>query len=220
MGHPRLVVGIGNPGARYEGTRHNVGFEVVDKVATLLRLVFTHEAGRGWVARGQLGGEPFVLLKPDTYVNLTGPAVRAMLDECQATPDGVLVVLDDMALAPGRVRFRAGGSHGGHNGLRSVIDALQTESVPRLRIGIGSVPAESWREHVLSPFSPAERLEIDTSVLRAADGVRQFLMGTAVQRIAAETNRSSPGVPNPGTGDAGVRSEGCDGPPDRGERGD
>src|SRR5436853_1833399 len=163
----RLVVGIGNPGPEYAGTRHNVGFEVVDAVAARLSLPFREVADAGFVAEGVRGGVPFVLLKPLTFVNRTGVALRTLsrLMDCPAS--SILVVLDDMALDVGRLRFRSAGSSGGHNGLQSVLDELGTEGVPRLRVGIGSAPSEAWREHVLSPFLEEERKVVDRAVTRA-----------------------------------------------------
>lgn len=216
----RLVVGIGNPGPEYVGTRHNVGFEVLDAAARVFAVTFARAGDVGWCAKGSLQGEPFLLLKPATYVNRSGLAAKAVCDHFQIMAEAVLVVLDDMALPPGRVRFRPAGSHGGHNGLRSVLDELRTETVPRIRIGIGSVPAEAWREHVLAPFSAEERPVIDQAVARAVDGVKGFLLGTPHERLAGELNRTSPGEHSPGTGDADSRSEGCGGPPDRGVRED
>jgi peptidyl-tRNA hydrolase, PTH1 family len=201
----RIVVGIGNPGREYEGTRHNVGFEIVDRVAARQELAFREVAYAGWVAEGVRGGVPFVLLKPLTFVNRTGSAVRTLRRLMDSPPSSILVVLDDLALDVGRLRFRRGGSSGGHNGLQSVLAELSTESVPRLRVGIGSAPSAAWREHVLSPFPPEEREVVDRAVARAAEAVESFLDGEDLERIAAATNRVSPGAPIPGTEDLPVR---------------
>jgi PTH1 family peptidyl-tRNA hydrolase len=194
----RLIVGIGNPGPEYEGTRHNVGFEVVDQVAARMGLGFRDVAYAGWVAEGSRGGAPFALLKPLTYVNRTGAALRTLGRLMELAPSSILVVLDDLALDVGRLRFRSEGSSGGHNGMQSVLDELRTEGVPRLRVGIGSAPPAAWREHVLSPFDPEEREVVNRAVARAADAVESFLDGTDFERIAAATNRVSPGAPNQG----------------------
>src|SRR5688572_4845556 len=174
----RLVVGIGNPGPEYEGTRHNVGFEVMDRVAARLGLSFRDVAYAGWVAEGSRGGLPFALVKPLTYVNRTGMAVRTLGRLMELAPSSILVVLDDLALDVGRLRFRSEGSSGGHNGLQSVLDELRTERVPRLRVGIGSAPPEAWREHVLTPFLAGEREVVNRAVTRAAEAVESFLDGT------------------------------------------
>jgi peptidyl-tRNA hydrolase, PTH1 family len=206
------VVGIGNPGPDYAGTRHNVGFEVVDLVLARRGLVFREVAYAGMVAEASAGGARTVLLKPLSYVNRTGAAIAALSRLMELDPSSILVVLDDMALDVGRLRFRSEGSAGGHNGLKSVLDVLATEGVPRLRVGIGSAPPEAWREHVLTPFSPEERKVIDRAASRAADAVEAFLNGEDHQRIAAATNRASPGAPASGTGDASIRgaSRGAD----------
>src|SRR5262245_32235299 len=180
----RLIVGIGNPGPEYEGTRHNVGFEVVDQIAARMGLTFRDVAYAGWVAEGSRGGAPFALLKPLTYVNRTGAALRTLARLMELAPSSILVVLDDMALDVGRLRFRSEGSSGGHNGMQSVLDELRTEGVPRLRVGIGSAPPAAWREHVLSPFLPEEREVVNRAMARAADAVESFLDGTDFERIA------------------------------------
>jgi PTH1 family peptidyl-tRNA hydrolase len=212
--HPasRLVVGIGNPGSDYDRTRHNVGFEVVDAVAARMGLPFREIAYAGFAAEGSRGGQSFVLLKPLTFVNRTGTALRALSRLMEVAPSSILVVLDDLALDVGRLRLRSEGSSGGHNGLQSVLDELRTQGVPRLRVGIGSAPTESWREHVLSPFLPEEREVIDRAVARAADAVEAFLDGKDFQRIAAEVNRAFPGAPTPETEAASIRgaSRGAD----------
>jgi peptidyl-tRNA hydrolase, PTH1 family len=208
----RLIVGIGNPGPEYEHTRHNVGFDVVDLVASRMGLAFEEVAFAGFVAEGSRGGSGFVLLKPLTFVNRTGTALRTLSRLMEVVPSSILVVLDDMALDVGRLRFRSEGSSGGHNGLQSVLEELRTQGVPRLRVGIGSAPSEQWREHVLSPFLQDERKVVDRAMARAADAVEAFLDGTDFQRIAAEVNRAFPGAPTPETEAASIRgaSRGAD----------
>jgi PTH1 family peptidyl-tRNA hydrolase len=216
----RLVVGIGNPGPDYEGTRHNVGFEVVDRVASRAGLPFREIPYAGFAAEGARGGAPYLLLKPLTFVNRTGAALRAVGRLMELAPSSILVVLDDLALDVGRLRFRSEGSSGGHNGLQSVLDELGTQGVPRLRVGIGSAPPAMWREHVLSPFWPEEREVVDRALARAAEAVESFLDGEDFQRIAAAVNRASPGAPIPGTGTASSRGARRGAEPDRGARAD
>jgi PTH1 family peptidyl-tRNA hydrolase len=189
-----------------------VGFEVADLVAARMGLRFEEIAFAGFAASGSRGGVDFRLLKPLTFVNRTGQALRTLSRLMEVVPSSILVVLDDMALDVGRLRLRSEGSSGGHNGLQSVLDELKTQGVPRLRVGIGSAPPEHWREHVLSPFLPEEREVIDRALARAADAVEAFLDGKELQRIAAEVNRASPGAPIPGTEAASIRgaSRGAD----------
>jgi len=201
----RLALGIGNPGARYEGTRHNAGFDVLDLVARRLGATWTSTPDGDAAAEGEIAGCRFILLKPGTYVNLSGTALRRRLADVGGDPGRVLVVCDDMALEPGVLRLRASGSPGGHNGLRSVIAELGTEAIPRLRVGIGSAPVGEWTSHVLGRFADDEIEVVNRAFARAADGVSEFLSGNDVHAIAATMNRSLPRGPAPGTEASEVR---------------
>lgn len=167
---PWLVAGLGNPGARYARTRHNIGWLVLD---TLAAEPFRGEKRfEGEVSR--IDGA--WLLKPATFMNLSGVAVRAMADFYKIPQDRVLIVLDDAALPFGRLRLRASGSAGSHNGLDSVLTHFSTEAVPRLRIGIGAPPPPvSLHDHVLMPFTPAEEAELPSVAERGASAVRHIL---------------------------------------------
>jgi len=164
----RLVVGLGNPGRRYEGTRHNIGFLVADRLAAGLGAAFAEErAWNAWLARG---GDLYIL-KPSTFMNLSGESVAAVARFHKLTAEEILVVIDDVALPVGRLRLRARGSAGGHNGLQSVIDHLGTGSVPRLRVGIGAAGAGELTGHVLGRFTSGEREAVGTVVGRATEAV-------------------------------------------------
>ena len=180
----KLVVGLGNPGREYVGTRHNVGFEVVDRVAQKLGWVRPGEFDRvarskfdglvfdGVVNRG--GGEPekLILLKPTTYMNLSGRAVQAAMGFYQLEPADVMVVLDELALPCGKIRIRSGGSDGGHNGLRDIQRALGTTQYPRMRIGIDPPPPPvAGKDYVLGRFSPEQRKAIDPALDRACGAI-------------------------------------------------
>jgi PTH1 family peptidyl-tRNA hydrolase len=200
----RTIIGIGNPGAEYEGTRHNVGFEVVDAAASRLKLAFEEARGPVLVAEGTHGGHPVRLVKPQSYVNRSGQALAAFTEGSAGDPGDLLVVLDDMALDPGRLRLRARGSHGGHNGLRSLLAFLATEELPRLRVGIGMVDGDLWRDHVLTPFSAAEREVMEPALERAVEGVLAFLEGDEFLKIQERVNAASlPGATR-GTGVSGA----------------
>jgi PTH1 family peptidyl-tRNA hydrolase len=170
----RLIVGLGNPGERYAGTRHNVGFEVVDELARKRGLVWKYR--KEWcaeVAEGDLDGVGrYFLMKPQTYMNRSGEAVRVFLDWWKWGKEDVLVVVDDVALALGRIRVRERGADGGHNGLRSVEGALGSRDYARVRCGVGGVP-EGWalEDYVLSRFSKSEAAVLKEMVLRGADAV-------------------------------------------------
>jgi PTH1 family peptidyl-tRNA hydrolase len=186
----RVVFGIGNPGARYAGTRHNLGFMVLDALA--------HDAGAEWReipglradgAPLEIAGERIWLIRPLTYVNRCGPVAAAIHRRDEVPVDSILVVVDDLALPPGRLRLRARGSDGGHNGLKSLIASLGTGDFPRLRIGIGdpgTVPAETY---VLEPFAEEERAAMERAIGAAADAVRLWVE-QGVEKAMAEVNRA------------------------------
>lgn len=175
-----LVVGLGNPGPRYAGTRHNIGFEVLDRLAADNQLRFeSHKAWDALIARQQGQGGGYWLLKPQTYMNLSGRAVASLCRYHRIAESRCLVVYDDVDLPLGRLRLRLGGSAGGHNGLASIIEQMGSADIPRLRIGISSAlgrPAGSrMADHVLEPFSSAERPAVDAAVLRATKAIIKAL---------------------------------------------
>lgn len=157
---PQLIVGLGNPGAQYDGTRHNIGFAVLDALAHAWQISLSENRKfHGWFGEGMAPGARKVrLLKPTTYMNNSGQAIRAVLDWYKIPPAAVLVVYDDMDLPVGRMRLRLSGSAGGQNGMKSTIAHLGTQDFPRLRIGIGSKSnGRDAVSHVLSSFTPAEK---------------------------------------------------------------
>ncbi len=182
----RIVVGLGNPGRRYQGTRHNIGFAVADEVARRGQAVF--ESGRGETLTARVGRGPAALLvvKPLTMMNLSGEAVAAVAGFYKVDPSALLVAADDVNLPLGRLRLRAGGTAGGHNGLKSIIGCLGTEGFPRLRVGVGrGDPRRDLADHVLAAFDDDERDEVDRAIARAADAVETFL----AEGIEAAMNR-------------------------------
>jgi len=182
----KIVVGIGNPGEEYAGTRHNVGFDVVDRVASRNRVALARDRRlSSRVGAGRIGAEDVVLLEPLTYVNLSGPAVARVAREKGVELRDVLVVADDYHLPLGALRLRESGSAGGHNGLRSVLAAFGTDAFPRLRIGIGEAPPGEAEDFVLSRFRPVERKTIDEALERATECVETWL----AEGSAAAMNR-------------------------------
>ena len=159
---PALLVGLGNPGAKYDRTRHNIGFDVLDRAAQRWQMSWTETRKfQGFFGETLVLGQKIRLLKPTTYMNNSGQAIRAVVDWYKLTPASVLVIYDDMDLPLGRLRLRFKGSAGGHNGMKSTIAHLGTPDFPRLRIGIGS-PRQGDRKsetvsHVLSKFAPEEQ---------------------------------------------------------------
>jgi PTH1 family peptidyl-tRNA hydrolase len=170
----KVVVGLGNPGSQYAGTRHNVGWLVMDELAERAGW-----SGRGRqrdsssVVMGRFRGLDLTFVKPLTYMNESGLAVRKVLAREHAPLGDLLVVADDFALPFGKLRFRENGGHGGHNGLRSIIEELGTETFARLRVGIGE-PDRGAVDHVLSTFAPDERQRLDELLDAAADAVEAW----------------------------------------------
>jgi PTH1 family peptidyl-tRNA hydrolase len=181
----KVVVGLGNPGARYERTRHNIGWLVLDRLADRIGSVGRAKARDGAASvRGRLDDDELILVKPTTYMNLSGTAVRKVLARERIPLDDLLIVVDDMALPFGRLRLRERGSAGGHNGLRSIIEELATEDFARLRLGIGAAPRGAV-EHVLGDFAHAEQRDLDVVLDAAADAVE----GWARSGAGAAANR-------------------------------
>jgi PTH1 family peptidyl-tRNA hydrolase len=168
----RFVVGLGNPGERYRRTRHNVGFRVVDELAARLGGVAGTERAGAWVAEARLADEPTLLIKPLSFMNLSGVPVAWLLAAHDGTPSDLIVVVDDAALDLGTIRVRERGGHGGHNGLRSLVEELGTEDFPRVRVGVrkGEPPDElaAW---VLADFPDEDLALVEKVEARAADAV-------------------------------------------------
>lgn len=170
----KLIIGLGNPGPRYENTKHNVGFWVVNELMQRAGVTAMQNLCKSLVAQTEWHGATIIFAKPMTYMNRSGDAVTALVHQFGIETEGPCVIYDDMNLDFCVLRMRRKGSDGGHNGMKSIIDALGTEAFPRLRIGIGE-PEGEWVDHVLSEFSESERAEIDRVVHRAADAIETFV---------------------------------------------
>ncbi len=168
-----LVVFLGNPGPKYSGTRHNAGFMVCDVLEKRLGVQVNRLKNKALTARCTLGGQETLLVKPQTYMNLSGEAVRPLADFYKVPADHILVVSDEMALAPGRIRLRPGGSAGGHNGLKSIIAHLGTEAFPRLRLGVGAPPHPDYdrADWVLGTLKNQDAEAFAAAAERAADAI-------------------------------------------------
>jgi PTH1 family peptidyl-tRNA hydrolase len=173
---PKLIVGLGNPGRQYAETRHNLGFHVVHQLAERHGIRSGRSRFRALQGDGRIGGERVVLLQPLTMMNLSGEAVAAAVRFYRTPLDSVLVLCDDVNLELGKIRFRRGGSAGGHNGLTSVIERLGTDQFPRLRLGIDA-PPPGWElmDYVLGRLSKDERAAAEVMVDRAADGIETWV---------------------------------------------
>jgi PTH1 family peptidyl-tRNA hydrolase len=185
----RLVVGLGNPGRRYQGTRHNIGFLVLDELRRRVDAPEERERSGALRSEARLGDREIVLVRPVQFMNLSGPPVRAAIRERGAEPDEALVVCDDVWLPFGALRLRRGGSHGGHNGLRSIIDSLGSGDFPRLRVGIGQAPeGQDQAEYVLERFALPERRRLDEVIGAAADAV-ETAVTSGIDAAMNRTNR-------------------------------
>jgi peptidyl-tRNA hydrolase, PTH1 family len=195
----KLVVGLGNPGKEYEGTRHNIGFEVLAQLSARFHAGRRQSKFRAEVSEVEIHGHKVLLICPMTFMNLSGQSVKAAVDFFKVQLNDLMLVCDDLSLDPGRIRIRASGSAGGQNGLANAIQQLGTDAFPRLRIGIGQAPGtKSAADYVLGTFSKVERAEMDLAVMRAADAVEVWVksgIGPAMNRFnpdpAAETKQKS-----------------------------
>jgi PTH1 family peptidyl-tRNA hydrolase len=182
-----LVLGLGNPGDKYAGTRHNLGYDALDLLAARHRLEWEKTGGKALEARWRFKGRHIRLIKPLTFMNLSGEALGS-----SASPDSVLVVCDDIHLPVGVIRIRAGGGTGGHRGLESVTEALGTTSFARLRLGAGPAPPGSlWSDYVLGPFEDGEREAAGSMVGDAADAVEMMLI-RGISAAQRSYNRKAP----------------------------
>jgi len=193
----RLVVGLGNPGRRYERTRHNVGFLVVDRLAELFAAPAWREEHRALATRIVVDNQPLLLAKPQTFMNNSGQAVRALLRWHSIAPDALLVVSDDLDLPFGRMRLRPGGSPGGHKGLRSVAAEIGAQDFARLRIGIGRPTEGDPLEWVLTMFGPQELQDLAYIVGVAGDAVLKVVRDGLLASMNAFNGRADVRSPAP-----------------------
>lgn len=177
----KLVVGLGNPGEEYAGTRHNVGFEILEILARRSFLPLAHERRlTARVGRGTIGGEETLLVLPQSFMNLSGPVVARIVREREVSMADILVVVDDFHLPVADLRLREKGSAGGHNGLKSLLGALGSDAFARLRVGIGEAPPGGAEDFVLTRFKPSEREAMQKTYERGADCVEDWCRtGTA-----------------------------------------
>lgn len=179
-----IIAGLGNPTREYEGTRHNVGFEVIDVLADKLGIAVEEKKHRACCGRGTVGMERVLLAKPQTFMNLSGESIKAMADFYKVEPEHVIVICDDINLSEGQLRIRAKGSAGGHNGLKNIISHLGTQEFPRIRVGVGEKPAGmDLADYVLGRFpkNQAELMEeaycqaAEAAVLMITDGTEKAM---------------------------------------------
>lgn len=176
MGNKFLIVGLGNPGKQYDRTRHNIGFAAVDELSRKHKLEFRKQLKfKATVAEGQIGGDDAILLKPLTYMNNSGEAVALVANYLQIDLSRILIVADDVAIPLGQLRMKINSSSGGHNGLKSVEEHLQTDRYARLRIGVGDKQGGELTDHVLGRFSEEEEKLIPGVLERAVQSIEIWL---------------------------------------------
>ncbi|MGI6359332.1 MAG: aminoacyl-tRNA hydrolase [Bacillota bacterium] len=183
----KLIVGLGNPGRQYSGTRHNAGFMVIEELARRHRIRVHGTLGQAIAGRGFVNEQPVVLLQPTTYMNRSGVAVAAAVRQLNLALSDLLVISDDLDLPVGSIRLRAQGSSGGQKGLRSIIEALNTQDFARLRIGIGRPEDMDVTDYVLRPFAGEERQLAKEAISRACDAVEVWVEH-GVERAASQHN--------------------------------
>lgn len=171
----KLIVGLGNPGKKYEHTRHNMGFDVIDLFSDLSQIDVDKEVFHGLLGRGEALGEDIMLFKPTTFMNLSGTAVREVVSYFKIPLEDVIIVYDEMALPPGKIRLRLEGSSGGHKGMQNIIEHLGTEQIKRIRIGIGEPEDKDTVDYVLSKPLKEEREQIDLAIKDAIEAIKEIL---------------------------------------------
>lgn len=174
----KLIFGLGNPGGKYQNTKHNIGFITVDYLAKHLGLTFNQTKFKSVYAEGRIGTEKVILIKPQTYMNLSGEAVQPWLDFCKLDGEDIVIIYDDMDLEVGKIRLRKKGGHGGHNGMKSIINHLGTKEFNRIRVGIGRpFPAQTVVSHVLSQFPKDEVPLMEEAVYKSVDAIKYWAEG-------------------------------------------
>lgn len=170
-----LIVGLGNPGKEYAGTRHNIGFEAVDYIADKYNIELNRIKFKGIFGEGMINGKKTILLKPTTYMNLSGESIREVVNFYKISNEDIIVIYDDISLEVGRLRIREKGSHGGHNGIRSIIANLSTDVFPRVKIGVGG-PKGDLVSHVLGKFSKDEIDILREAIQATSEAVATILI--------------------------------------------
>ena len=188
-----LIVGLGNPGKEYERTRHNAGFRAIDVLADKLRCKIDKAKFQGLYGQVDRDGEKLYLLKPLTYMNLSGRSVLQLSAYFHIPPQRIIVLFDDISLEPGRLRIRADGSAGGHNGIKSIISEVGSQDFPRVKIGVGAKPnpKQDLADWVLSAFSASDEKALDSALNRAADAALSII-DRGVPETANRYNGSKP----------------------------
>lgn len=185
-----IIAGLGNPTKEYEGTRHNVGFDVIDRLSEKYNIDVDTKKHRAFIGKGMIAGQKVILAKPQTYMNLSGESIRSLLDYYKVDEEHeLLVIYDDVSLGVGQLRIRAKGSAGGHNGIKNIIAHLGGQVFPRIKIGVGEKPPKyDLADYVLGHFSKAEKILMDEGYDNAVRAVEMIVSGD-IQGAMNEYNR-------------------------------
>ena len=180
-----LIAGLGNPGSKYEGSRHNTGFMAIDAIAKKAGVRIDRIKFKGLTCTADVGGKRVLLLKPSTFMNLSGQSVTEAMTFYKIPPEHVIVLFDDISLAPGRMRIRMKGSDGGHNGMKNIIYLTGSDQISRIKIGVGERPNREWdlADWVLSKFSPQEKKALDEAIDHACSAVELMVNGKAAEAM-------------------------------------
>lgn len=177
--HMYIIAGLGNPTMQYEGTRHNAGFDVIDALADKYNISVDGRKNRAYIGKGIIEGQKVLLVKPQTYMNLSGESIGGLVDYFKIDEEQDLIVIyDDISLSPGQIRIRKKGSAGGHNGIKNIIAHLGTQVFPRIKVGVGEKPKKyDLADYVLSHFTKTEREEMEEGYQKAIQAVEKILAG-------------------------------------------
>lgn len=171
-----IITGLGNPTREYDKTRHNAGFSVIDVLADRYGIAVDEKKHKAFCGRGVIEGQKVILVKPQTYMNLSGESVREVLDFYKEDPENIIVIYDDISLEPGQLRIRLKGSAGGHNGIKNIIAHLGTQEFPRIKVGVGEKPPRmDLADYVLSRFTKEEQISMEEAYKEAAQAVAMMI---------------------------------------------
>lgn len=191
----KIIAGLGNPTAKYEGTRHNVGFMAIDKIAQKYGISIDTKKHKALVGKGVIAGQKVILAKPQTFMNLSGDSIQQIAAYYKVEPEDILIIFDDISLDVGRIRIRKKGSAGGHNGMKSIIACLNSSDFPRIKIGVGDKkPGQDLAAHVLGNIPKADRELMDEAILKAEDAVELIVAGEIEQAMNLYNKKPSKDV--------------------------
>ena len=179
----KLIAGLGNPGRKYKNTKHNAGFMVIDRLAEKYNLSLRKEERKAVVAKKRIKGEKIILAKPQTFMNKSGTSLGKLVDYYKLDLANVLVIYDDLDLDLGQIKLKPKGGHGGHNGLKSIINHLNSKEFARLRIGIGRPEYRTVKDYVLSKFAAEEENKVETALKKGVKGAELFIEGDLAQAM-------------------------------------